>query len=101
MTTKKTTAKTTAKTKAGYKVPEGETGSVHLIIHKKEFDPLTGKPLHKRQKFKTTPTGYLQFLEYRQGFEIEEVLHLPAGVKTPEEWAKAKEEAAKKKASRN
>lgn len=79
-----------------YEVPKGEEDYVHIEIHKKEFDPLTGQAVHKPFIHKTTQVGYLQFLKTNKEYSIEKVLHLPDGVKTPEQFYAVEEKRAKR-----
>lgn len=90
-----------SKTKKGYEGAKGSEDRVHLQIQKDEFDPATGKPMHKPIIHITDPTAYYQFLKYPQGNTIKEVLHLPDGVKSPEEFYKTEAEKEKKADGRN
>lgn len=82
-----------------YKFREGEEGHVHVQLWRREFNPGTGKKVHKPfvQIFEPK-REWVQFLENRvsQGLEIEKVLHMPGSAMTVEAFdkkAKAKEDA--------
>ena len=87
-----TKATTTRKPK--YKPLPAEKDSCILKLHVKEFHPVTRKALHEPFTFKTDIQSYYQFLEFPAGKTIDEVIYLPEGVKTPEQWEKA--QAAKR-----
>lgn len=89
-----------SKTKKGYEGAKGSEDRVHLEIVKNEFDPATGKALHKPIIHITDPTAYYQFLKHPHGNTIKEVLHLPDKVKTPEEFYKDEDEKEKKASGR-
>jgi len=92
-----TVRKTAAKTLNKFKPSKAEEDYVILRLHKKEFHGATGEPMHKPYIFKTDPQSYYQFLQFPQGNSIEEVIYLPEGVKTPEQWKKSQDTKAKRK----
>lgn len=78
-----------------YKVPENETGDVHALIVREEYDPTTGKPLFEPYVQKWNPQEWKYFLRAPNGFTVKEVLHAPAG--TPKTLAALEAQEAKAK----
>jgi len=51
---------------------------VHVLIEKREFDSETGEKLSTPQRYITNVGAFRNFLKYKNGFSINEILHRPA-----------------------